>query len=169
MNLFQLTQNYMQIIELSGELDEDILKDTLESIVEPLEIKMANIVKVIRYVESDIDLIEKEEKRLKDIKASKKNTISRLKLMLLDSVEITGKETKTGGKKLEVRNDPFVKSIYTQKNPPSVEVLNAELIPDNYKIPQDPKIDNKAILAAWKDETKVEGVRINQGIGVRFK
>lgn len=169
MNLFQLTANYLQIIELSNQLDEETLKDTLESIQEPLEIKMANIVKVIRSIENDIEAIEKEEKRLKEFKESKRNTIKRLKFMLLESVEVVGNVTKTGGKKLEVKNDPYVKSVYTQKNPPSVEIIDANLIPSDFKVPQEPKVDSKAIIAAWKEDQEIEGVKINQSTGVRFR
>ena len=169
MNLYQLTKNYLEIINLSDELDEETLRDTLESISEPLEIKMANIVKVIRSIEADIDFVETEEKRLKELKESKRNTIKRLKNMLLDSVEIVGKETKTGGKKLEVKGDAFVKSVYTQKNPPSVEIVDPKLIPDNFKIAQEPKIDSKAIIDAWKNNLQVEGANVKQSIGVRFK
>jgi hypothetical protein len=169
MNLYQLTKNYLEIINLSDELDEEVLADTIASIEEPLEIKMANIVKVIRSIEADNDFIETEEKRLKALRESKKNTIKRLKNMLLDSVEIVGKETKSGGKKLEVKGDAFVKSVYTQKNPPSVEIIDPKLIPDDFKIPQDPKIDSKAIIEAWKNNLQVEGANVTQGVGVRFK
>lgn len=170
MNLYQLTSNYMQIIELSNQLDEETFLDTLESIEEPLAMKMANYVKVIRSIEGDIEMIDKEVKRLAELKASKNNTISRLKQTLLDSVEIVGEvNPKTGGKKLVVKDDPFVKSIYTQKNPPSVQVLEEDEIPEDYKVKQPDKVDSKAILAAYKEDIEVPGVVINQGIGIRYR
>lgn len=170
MNLYQLTSNYMQIIELSNQLDEETFWDTLESIEEPLAMKMANYVKVIRSIEGDIEMIDKETKRLTELKASKNNTISRLKQTLLDSVEIVGEvNPKTGGKKLVVKDDPFVKSIYTQKNPPSVQVLEEDEIPEDYKVKQPDKVDSKAILAAYKEDIEVPGVVINQGIGIRYR
>ena len=170
MNLYQLTSNYMQIIELSNQLDEETFLDTLESIEEPLAMKMANYVKVIRSIEGDIEMIEKEVKRLAELKASKNNTIARLKQTLLDSVEIVGEvNPKTGGKKLVVKDDPFVKSIYSQRNPPSVQVLEEDKIPEDYKVKQPDKVDSKAILAAYKEDIEVPGVVINQGIGIRYR
>ena len=169
MNLFQLTSNYMQIIELSNQLDEETFQDTLESIEEPLAIKMANYVKVIRTIEADIEMIDKETKRLSELKSSKNNTIKRLKNTLLDSVEIVGEDTKTGGKKLVVKDDPYVKSVYTQKNPLKLEVIDESKIPKEYKIQQPDKVDGKSILAAIKEKKEVPGVTVVQSIGVRFK
>lgn len=170
MNLYQLTSNYMQIIELSNQLDEETFLDTLESIEEPLAMKMANYVKVIRSIEGDIEMIDKEAKRLAELKVSKNNTIERLKQTLLDSIEIVGEvNPKTGGKKLVVKDDPFLKSIYTQKNPPSVKVLDENEIPEEYKVKQPDKVDGKAILEAWKDEKEVPGVVKHQGIGIRYR
>ena len=170
MNLYQLTSNYMQIIELSNQLDEETFLDTLESIEEPLAMKMANYVKVIRSIEGDIEMIDKEVKRLAELKASKNNTIARLKQTLLDSVEIVGEvNPKTGGKKLVVKDDPFVKSIYSQKNPPCAQVLEEDKIPEDYKVKQPDKVDSKAILAAYKEDIEVPGVVINQGIGIRYR
>jgi hypothetical protein len=169
MNLFQLTRNYIELVELSDQMDQETFVDTLESIQEPLEKKMTNIVKVIRSIESDVEFIKKEEARLKELKASKANAISRLKDMLHDSVLMVGEKTKTGGHKLTIKDDPYVKSIYTQKNPPGVELLDAQEVPDDYKIPQEPKIDNKAIIEAWKNDVEVKGVVVSQGVGVRFK
>lgn len=170
MNLYQLTGDYLNFLMLSDEFDEQTFLDTLESIQEPLEMKMANYVKVIRAIESDIEAIKKEEQRLAALKKSKTNTILKLKETLLYSVEVAGKEMPNGNKKLFVQDDPFVKSIYTQNNPPSVEILSEKSIPKKFKVPQPPKIDSKAILAEWKEDKtiKIRGIRVNQSTGVRF-
>ena len=170
MNLFNLTGDYLRVLELSDQLDEQTFQDTLESIQEPIEVKMANYVKLIKAINADVEAIKKEEERLKKLKDSKNKTVSKLKETLLWSVEMVGEETKTGGKKVFVKDDPYVKSVYTAKNPPSLEVLNDKIVPKKFKIPQPPKIDSKAIFAAMKeDETlKVKGVVVKQGVGVRF-
>lgn len=169
MNLFQLTNGYRQIIEMSGDLEEAAFKDTLESIEEPLGMKMANYVKVIRAIEADIDAIDKESKRLAEFKASKKKTIERLKNVLLDSVEIVGEETNTGGKRFVIYDDPFVKMLWSQKSPPKINILDETKIPKKYYVPQPKKLDSAAILAALKDNKKVRGVEIQQLVGVRYK
>lgn len=171
MNLFNLTTNYVRLIEMTNDLDELTFLDTLESIEEPLHIKMANVVKVIRSIEADVDFIAKEEKRLGELKKSKSNSIKRLKDMLQLSVETVGETTDTGNKKLLIKEDAFVKMIYTQKNPPSVEILDETKIPKKFKIKQPDKIDSKAIIEAWKenDWKKTNAAKVTQGIGVRYK
>jgi hypothetical protein len=170
MNLFNLTTNYVRLIELTNELDEQTFLDTLESIEEPLHTKMVNVVKVIRHIESDIEFIAKEEKRLAELKKSKNNSIKRLKDMLKFSVEVVGDETEKGTKKLMIKDDAFVKMIYTQNNPPSVDILDETKIPRKYRIKQADKIDNKAIIAAWKEQKwKSKSATITQSVGIRFK
>ena len=170
MNLFQITSDYLRVLELSDQFDEETLRDTLESIQEPLEVKMANYVKLIKSIEADVAAIKVEEDRLKKLKDSKNKTIDKLKETLLWAVEATGEETKSGGKKVVVKNDIHVRSVYTQKNPPKVEIVNEKIVPKKFKVPQPPKIDSKAILAAKKENEnlKIKGVQITQGVGVRY-
>lgn len=170
MNLFNLTGDYLRVLELSDQLDEQTFYDTLESIQEPIEVKMANYVKLIKAINADVEAIKKEEERLKKLKDSKNKTVSKLKETLLWSVNMVGEETATGGKKVVMKDDLYVKSVYTKRNPPSLEIVNDKIIPKKFKIPQPPKIDSRAILTAMKeDETlKVKGVAVKQGIGVMF-
>lgn len=170
MNLFELKNAWLQVLDLSDQLDEETLQDTLQAIEEPAKDKLENIYKVIRHVESDIDMIDKEQKRMAEIKKSKQNTITRLKDMSLELVKTIGEDTKSGGKKVSF-DSPYIKSMYTQKSPPAVNVLNADLVPQEYLVPQPPKIDAKAIATAWKQEPEkaIAGVEITQKEGIRFK
>ena len=170
MNLFELASEYLRVLEVSDQFDEEILRDTLDSIQEPLEVKMANYVKLIKSIDADIEAIKAEETRLKKLKDSKNKTIEKLKETLLWAVEVTGQEQKNGMKKVVVQNDVHVKSLWLQKNPPKVEILNEKIVPKKFKIPQPPKIDSKAILAAMKEDEslKVKGVQVTQGVGVRY-
>jgi hypothetical protein len=50
-----------------------------------------------------------------------------------------------------------------------VNILGLDKIPDNYKLPQEVKIDKKAILQDIKAGQVIEGVEITQSEGMRVK
>lgn len=60
-------------------------------------------------------------------------------------------------------------NIKYQLNPPSVNILDLDKIPENYKLPQEVKIDKKAILQDIKAGQVIEGVEITQSEGMRVK
>ena len=61
MNLYELSQNYLAVQEM--DLDEDTLRDTLDSIGDAFEDKAENIAKLYRTVEAEEKAFEAEEKR----------------------------------------------------------------------------------------------------------
>ena len=52
---------------------------------------------------------------------------------------------------------------------PTITVLDLEKIPVDYLIPQEPRLDRRAIAAAWKEDQEVLGVSIEKGEHVRIK
>ena len=92
-NLFELKDSYQQVYDLIVEQeDEQILKDTLESINDAIEEKADGYVAVIKSLESDNNAIDEEIKRLKQRKNSNQNGVKRLKESLQEVMEQTGKE-----------------------------------------------------------------------------
>ena len=69
MNLYELSQNYLAVQDM--ELDEETLRDTLDSIEDAFEDKAENIAKLYRTVEAEEKAFEAEEKRFY---AMKKNS-----------------------------------------------------------------------------------------------
>lgn len=126
-SLFILKDNYKQIYELIAEQeDEQILKDTLDSINDALEDKADGYVAVIKSLETDNIAIDEEIKRLKQRKTSNENGIKRLKETLQQVMEETGKEKfKTALNSYSIAN-----------NPPSLDVTDESLIPKQYYVEQ---------------------------------
>ena len=57
-----------------------------------------------------------------------------------------------------------------RKNPPKCVILDANAIPEEYLIPQEPKVDSRAILNAYRENGEiVEGVDIVTGESVQFR
>lgn len=121
-SIYELTADYMQIMEMmdNPELDPQTLKDTFEGIDGALEIKAESYAKVMKNLESDIDGLENEIRRLTSRKKAIENNIKRMKEVLLTTMVTTGKT--------KFKTDLF--SFGVQKAPVSV-VLDDEDV-ENY-------------------------------------
>lgn len=159
MKLFELTQSYQQVLEIAEQLDAETLKDTLDSINDAVEQKVENTAFVVKQLEANVSVIDEEIKRLQAMKGTQTNNIKSLKLYLQESMEKVGLD-KVQGKLIK---------IAIQNNPQSVEVLNENVIPKNYFVEQNPKLDKKALLADLKGGVQVEGVEIKQTRSLRIR
>jgi hypothetical protein len=157
--LYELTQNYSQLLDLADSMDEEMFRDTLSSIEEALEEKVENTAKFIRCLDGDIEAIKAEEKRLADRRKALETKVSNCKTYLQEQLEFAG---------IDKIKRPTV-TVSIQANPPSVEVADESLIPIEYMIPQPSKIDKKAILTDLKNGLWVEGCSMKQGRSVRIK
>lgn len=157
MNLYELSQNYLAVQEM--DLEEDVLRDTLDSIEEAIEDKAVNIAKWIRNLEADKKAFEEEEKRFKEKKQAADNRIKSLKLYLEDNMRLTGKTKFKAG---------FF-SFAIQNNPPSVEVFDEALIPKQFLIAQPVKIDRAGIKELLKAGEEVPGAELKQTKGLRIR
>jgi predicted nuclease with TOPRIM domain len=159
MKLYELTDNYMQLVEMADQLDEETFRNTLESIQDSIEDKVENTAKVIKSIEADVQAIKEEEKRLKERRQSLETKIDNIKDYLKEQLEKTGID--------KVKRPTITVSI--QNNPPKAEIVDEKTIPLTYKIPQPAKLNKKAILEAMKNGEKVPGAVLVQERGLRIK
>ena len=158
MNLFKLSQNYMQVIHMAEELDEETLKDTLDSINESIELKVENTAYVIKTLEANANAYKDEMDRMAKSKKTIDNNIKNLKLYMQQAMEQTGMD-KIEGKLIKV-------SI--QNNPPSVYVTQEESLKE-YMVEQPKKLDKRALLDDLKQGVVVAGAELQQTRSVRIK
>jgi Siphovirus Gp157 len=170
MNLYQLNNQYLQLLNLADELDPETLADTLESIQEPIEEKMENIVYLIRSFEAETEHIKSEMDRLSKMKQTRENKVKQLKQMLFDSVNVVGVESgKNKNKKVAFKGNPFIKSL-TIQDYQGVELLDEKAIPSEYKeVKTVESIDKKTILKELKEGKEIEGatIKISQSVVIR--
>lgn len=118
MNIFQISQDLLDIFQElednGGELTEE-LEAQLSISQADFKSKVKSYTDVIKYTNSEIDLIDKEMARLKDLKESKKKAINRLEKVIIWAVNMFGETTKAGGKfvdfgtgKVSIRNSEKV-------------------------------------------------------------
>jgi hypothetical protein len=159
MKLYELTESYNQVLELAEQLDAEALKDTLDSIDEAIEIKVENMAKVVRSLESNVDAIDSEIKRLTAKKSTLQNNVKGIKTYMQESMEQVGKD--------KIKGQLF--NVGIQNNPQSVNVLDEKKINMNYFIEQPPKIDKKMLLADLKEGKEVEGAELQQTRSLRIR
>lgn len=162
MTLYELTDDYRNLLEMAQnpDIDGQAIKDTLEAIQGDIEEKADGYAKVIKELSADTDKITAEIKRLTDRKNTIQNNIAYMKQSLTSAMTVTGNT--------KFRTDLF--SFNIQKNPPALVVDDEKAIPQEYLIPQEPKVDKKAIIDFLKNgNKKVPYAHIEQSEGVRIR
>jgi len=144
--LYELTERYKAIRDmLDGDLEyitREEIDSTLSNIEDDIRLKIGSIGKLVLELKSDIIAVKAEEERLAKRRQGYTSKMEWLKLYLL------AKMTKTNI--LKVKED--IISISVQNNPPSVEVLNIEEVPETYMriIPEQREVDKRTILEHFK-------------------
>ena len=163
-NIYELTESIRLLWDLmdQGELDDDVLTDAMMNSQEDLKDKLEGYCKFIRQMESDVDGISAEIKRLQDRKAVLKNTIERAKKVMQMAMETAGEK--------KVKGQIFTISI--QANPESV-VLDEqyiENIPPEYLKVKDPDIDKAKLKEDLKNGVNLDGIaHLEQNYGLRIR
>ena len=141
------------------DIDEQALKDTMEGIEGALEIKAEGYAKIIRMLEGDAAVCDAESKRLRNKKQAIERNIDRMKKALQYSMVQTGKT--------KFKTPLF--SFGIQKNPASVVIDHAGMVPASYWIPQPPELDKKAIKAYIKENGDVDWAHLEQTESLRIR
>ncbi|EAD3054298.1 hypothetical protein D7212_05600 [Listeria monocytogenes] len=149
--LYSIQGKYQQLLNLAEQLDPELLKDTLESIDDELETKAENVAFVIKELEGQSLILEKETKRLAERENTINNNVKRLKQSLFDAM-ITAKKQK-------IKTNLFTLDI--RKNPPSVIVEDESKLL-NYLIEQPKKLDKTKLGDDLKKGIEVPGAKIIQ-------
>lgn len=140
--LYELTGDYMTLLDMMqncDELDEKVLKDTLDGIEGEIDVKAENYAKIIKELTLDAKKYEEEKKRLEANQKSLENKANRLRDHLYKAMLAIGKT--------KIKTDLF--SFRIQSNGGEQPVV---IIPDVEIPPQFLKIepDNKKIREALK-------------------
>ena len=157
MNLYELSIAFQEVQNM--DLDPEVMQDTLDSIEDAIENKAENIAKLIRNLESDVTAYKEEEDRLKTKRQATENKVKWLKTYLEDNMKLTGKT--------KFKSGMFNFSI--QKNPASVNITDERIIPEEFLIPQLPKIDKTALKDVLKNGVEVPGAELKQTEGLRIR
>lgn len=134
MNIWQIQQDLLDIFneleENGGELTPE-LEEKLAVTQEDFKNKVKSYGEVIKSLKGEIDIIDKETTRLKELKDAKNKVIERLSKVIAEAITKFGDETKSGGKfldygtgKISVRNTEKVEINTDRTDRIAKSVLN---------------------------------------------
>ncbi|HFU6611232.1 TPA: siphovirus Gp157 family protein [Bacillus paranthracis] len=160
MKLYELTSNFNELQQMIEDgVDPSAIHDTLQAIEEAIDQKVEGAALLIRNIEAQSEIIKAEEKRLADRRKAFENNVKGIKEYLYQQMIAVDKRRIKGA----------LATVGIQKNPASLDIASDAVIPPEFMIPQEPKIDKKALLAAVKDGMKRDGITLNQGESVRIR
>ena len=158
--LYEITGDYLKLLDMAEELDEEVFRDTLEGIEGELEIKADGYAKVIAELENREEGLDREIKRLSERKKAIGTNIARIKGNLEATMIATGKK--------KFKTDLF--SFGIQKNPPRLVLdKGIEDIPLEFYIVQDPVADKEKIKEELKAGEKFDFAHLEQDEKLRIK
>lgn len=158
-SLFSLTTDYLKVLDMSDQLDDGTLNDTLESIDEAIEDKAENIAKVISEMEATVVAVDTQIKRLQERKSALQNNIKNIKQYLQREMENIGKT--------KIKGELF--NINVQNNPPAVKIFDEKKIPRTFFVSQKPKLDKSQVKSALKEGFNVPGAELTQTKSLRIR
>lgn len=154
--LYELTGQFNHVAEMLTDehIEQEVIIHTLESIDAAIEEKADNYAKLIKNQESDSKGIADEIKRLQARKQAKDNNIKNMKLSLQNAMNEIGKT--------KFKTELF--SFNIQNNPVKVDIVDEDLIPDEFK-----KIKIEYDKTAIKKAENVPGVELIQSESLRIR
>jgi len=137
---------HLHLYELSGIYntlqDTDEIEDlatALDTVKEQFDVKASNLAKVILSIQSEAKAYDDEIARMTERKRISQNKVTHLKKYLLDNMSATGTD--------KISIDTVTISL--RSSPPSVEIEDEELIPDDC-LRWKREVDKKYIMDDYK-------------------
>ena len=147
MNLFELTSDYLKLLELAEdpETDPEALADTMEGIEGALEDKLDSYAYVLSSLDGDINTVDTEIKRLQDIKKSLVNNKDRIKKNMYSSM------VALDIRKINTATHQFTIAKNGGKLPVVIyDGITPEFVPEEYRVTKY-DFDKDAIRAALEN------------------
>ncbi len=143
------------LVELEDmDLPAEVVEDTLNALVGDIEEKTKSVVAYMRNIGVDITAMKNAEREIKQRRQRLERREQWIESYVLHGMEVS---------EISVIETPYF-AIKRQKNPPAVNVLDADEISDKYKTEViSYKIDKKKIKAALNDGKVVAGATLTQG------
>lgn len=152
MTLYELTGDLLTLMEMAQDpdVDPDALNDTMEAINMAFADKADGYAKIYKAVTAQADILNAEQKRLRDREKSFRDKAEAIKKNLEAAMIATDNR--------KIKTALFTFSI--RRNPESVVVdaKNAESVPERFLKFKDPEIDKTALKKALKAGENLDGI-----------
>lgn len=155
-SLYQLNNAYAQLQQMIEDGQEG-LEDTLDSITDAVEEKLEAYAMVIKNIESDVQGIKSEEKRLAERRKVMENGVVRMKQAIAETLQNSGQD--------KVKTEKFT---FSWRKSSKVEVSNIDSLPQQY-VKVERTISRSELAKALKAGEQIEGAQLieNQSLSIR--
>lgn len=154
LTLYNITNQFTELMDKAetGELTEEEYNKLGEQLALELQNKSASIIGYTQNEEALIEAIDNQIKRLTEFKKAKQNKLDKFKSYVKDNMDRLG----------IIKIDTELGTLSISKNPMSVDIVNEELIPKEFK--QEVvtiKVDKTAIKNHFKETGEsIPGIEI---------
>lgn len=151
-NIYDFMSGFMALWNLIEDetIEDSVIEECFENMTDDFKVKMENCCKYIKCLDSDIEGLKAEEKRIREKRQAMENSKERLKNLMYKAQVISGEKKLVCGS--------FTTSI--QNNPPSV-VLDEQYIenfPEKYIRVAEPELNKALIKEDLKNGVNLEGL-----------
>jgi hypothetical protein len=158
MTLYEMTEAAKALYEMleAEEVDEQVISDTLEGM--GANLKLEDYCKIIKQFKADAEQYKAEADRLKKKQAAAEKSVKRLTDRVLAYMSATGKTKEKAG----------VFNIRVSQSK-AVNIINENIIPDDYLITQPAKVDKMKIKKLLLAGEVVAGAELQTNNNLQIK
>ena len=138
-SMYELTRQYQSLLDFDADPtveDTDAWNALMGELQDNIETKAVNVGYVLRTIDRECELLREEEKRLAGMRHVKENKRERLRDYLLLAMQATGCE----------RAEAVDIKVSRRKTAPALKWVDEGAVPETFYVPQDPKLDRRALL-----------------------
>lgn len=162
--LYELAADFRETADRLSDmdLDEQTLRDTLESIAYPVEQKAVQVAAFVRNLEAAAEQIKQAEKQMADRRKAMESRAANVRQYMMDNMRACGFT------KIE---HPMFK-IAIRQNPESVVIEDERQIPVDYmRFPElPPPVPDKALMKqAMQDGHEIPGAKLTRTLRLEIK
>jgi hypothetical protein len=166
MNLFQITQEFLELASLieeaGGEVNDAILEELAIS-RDNFAHKAEGYTKLILKWESESEAASAEIKRIQALKKTKDNAIARLRDTLLQALMVFGSEDSKGVKRYETA----LLKLSTRRSA-AVEITDETALPDEAFVIKR-EVSKTAIKRLLEDGMEIDGAAIKENVSLQIR
>lgn len=162
MTLYDISEQFMRLLEMAEDpdVDPEVLEATMEGLQGDFEDKADGYATVIASIKGDEAMLKEEIDRLTNRKRTMENNVKRMLQALENSMRLLGMQ--------KFKTTRFSYNI--QKNPASVVLdVDPSALPEDYLIPQEPKVDKARIKEDLKAGIDIGVAHLEQTEGLRIR
>lgn len=163
-NLYTLANEYGDLISALEAAEDEAeaaeIWNRLDALEGSITDKAEAYARIVRNKQAEAEALKAEKQRLEKLQKAAERISENLKSRLLDAMQrLNVGEIQTGIGKWKIQTNPY-----------SVTVLDEAAVPEEFRIPQPDKIDQKGILKHFRETGEIlDGTEITRSESLRFR